>query len=499
MFRPIHVMSCALTSAYLTSACLALGLGAPAAAQTLRIGLQQEPTVLDPTVDATASIDGMLAHNLYESLTTVDATGAVQPDLATDWQISEDGLTYTFHLAAGVRFHDGTEFDAEDVKFTFDRAMAESSTNPSKGIWEPIQSVTVIDPLTVEVTLTRKDAFFLFNLAQGDASIVAPESADQNVTAPVGTGPFRLVRWARGDRLVLEKNPDHRAADTVALAQVEFRFIADAAAATAAMMAEELDAFPGFPAPELMTQFEADPRFDVVVGSTNGEVILAMNNSRPPFDALAARQAVSHALDRAEIIDGAMYGRAVPIGTFFPPHDADYVDLTGLYPHDVDKARDLFAQADMPEEITLRVPPFPYATRSGEIIQAELARAGVRVKLENVEWGFWIDEVYGQKNYDMTIIAHTSPNDLGNFARGAGYFYGYQSDDFDTLWEAARTEADPARRSQLLQDAQRLISEQAVHGFLFQLPKLAVYRAGLTGFWPSSPVLFQPLADVRLP
>ncbi|MGD9866330.1 MAG: ABC transporter substrate-binding protein, partial [Pseudodonghicola sp.] len=329
-------------------------------------------------------------------------------------------------------------------------------------------------------------------------SIVAPESVDNDATRPVGTGPFAFDSWTRGDRLVLKKYADYRAADAVSLDRVEFRFIADPAAATAALMSEELDAFPGFPAPELLTQFEADPRFTVVVGSTEGEVILALNNSKPPFDKLEARQALSHAIDRAEIIEGAMYGRAVPIGSFYPPHGPAYVDLTGMYPHDSAKAKAMFEAAGVTDELVLRVPPFPYATRSAEIVQAELARAGVKVKVENVEWGFWIDEVYKKRNYDMTIIAHTSPNDLSNFARGPEYFYGYQSDEYDALWTAINTEADEARRHELEKQAQVYLAENAVHGFLFQLPRLAVYRQGVDGFWASAPVLFQPLAGVTL-
>ncbi|MCR9124656.1 MAG: ABC transporter substrate-binding protein [Rhodobacteraceae bacterium] len=478
---------------------LTLGAGAALASGQIVIGLQQEPTTLDPTADATASIDGMLTHNVFESLTTVDESGAVLPALATGWTVSDDGLTYTFTLASGVTFHDGTTFDSADVVFSFDRAMADDSVNPSKGIFAPIASVTAPDAATVQITLSKKDAFFLFNMAQGDASIVAPESADTNTTKPVGTGPFRYDAWTRGDRLILVRNPDYRDAGDVSLGRVEFRFIADAAAATAAMMAGEIDAFPGFPAPELLTQFQADPRFNVVVGSTEGEVILAMNNAKPPFDNIEVRRAVSTAIDRDALIDGAMYGQAVPIGSFYPPHGPAYVDLTGVYPHDADKARAMFdAEGLTGTTMTLRVPPFPYAMRSGEIIQAQLADAGIDARLENVEWGFWLDEVYKKKNYDMTVIAHTSPNDLGNFARGPDYFYGYSDAEYDALWTRIREEADPEVRTALLQDAQRYLTDQAVHGFLFQLPRLGVYRAGVEGFWQSSPVLFQPLKDVSV-
>ena len=479
---------------------LTLGLGlAPLMvnADTLRVGMQQEPTSLDPTADATASIDSMLTMNVFEALTTVAENGEVLPNLATGWDVSEDGLTYTFTLAQGVKFHDGSDFNADDVVFSFNRAMAEDSVNPSKGIFKPVASVTALDPSTVEIKLTNKDAFFLFNMGQGDSAIVAEETAATNNTNPVGTGPFKLDSWTRGDRLTLVKNPDYRDADTVALDSVEFRFISDPAAATAAMMAEELDAFPGFPAPELLPQFEADPRFRVNIGSTEGEVILAMNNAKPPFDNIEVRRAVATAINRDEIIDGAMYGQAVPIGSFYPPHGTAYVDLTGAYPHDTEKAKAMFEEAGVAgTTMTLRVPPFPYAMRSAEIIQAELSDAGIDAKVENVEWGFWIDEVYKKKNYDMTIIAHTSPNDMGNFARGPDYFYGYDDATFNALWDSIQTEADPAKRDALLKEGQQYLSDQSVHAFLFQLPLLGVFRTGVEGYWSSSPVLYMPLKGV---
>ncbi|MFG6595129.1 ABC transporter substrate-binding protein [Sulfitobacter sp. 1A13368] len=479
---------------------LAFGLMASAsAAAELVIGMQQEPTSLDPTADATASIDSMMTQNVFESLTIVAENGEVQPNLATSWEVSEDGLTYTFTLAEGVTFHDGSTLDADDVVYSFDRAMGEDSVNPSKDIFEPIESVKAVDPQTVEITLTNKDAFFLFNMGQGDSAIVAAESVETNNANPVGSGPFKFDSWTRGDRLTLVKNPDHRDADDVALDKVVFRFISDPAAATAAMMAEELDAFPGFPAPELLPQFEADPRFRVNVGSTEGEVILAMNNAKPPFDNVEVRRAVATAIDRDEIIEGAMYGQAVPIGSFYPPHGTAYVDLTDAYPHDSAKAEEMFEAAGVSgATMTLRVPPFPYATRSAEIIQNQLSEAGIDAKVENVEWGFWIDEVYKKKNYDMTIIAHTSPNDMGNFARGPDYFYGYDNAEMTALWEKIQSEVDAEARNELLKQGQQMLSDQSVHGFLFQLPLLGVFRQEVEGYWSSSPVLYMPLKNVRI-
>ncbi|WP_323039314.1 ABC transporter substrate-binding protein [Gemmobacter sp.] len=480
---------------------LALGSGVfanGAMAASLVMGIQQEPTSLDPTSDATASIDGMLTQNVYESLTTVNEAGEVLPQLATSWTVSDDGLTYVFKLVQGAKFHDGTDFTADDVKFSYDRAMAEGSTNPTKSIFAPIASVTVVDPATLEIKLKKKDAFFLFNLAQGDASIVATETAANNATAPVGTGPFKYASWTRGDRLVLEKNAAHRDAATVALDKVEFRFIPDAAAASAALLAEEVDVYSGFPAPEMLPQFEADPRFDVTIGSTEAEVILAINNAKAPFTDLRVRQGISHAIDRAELIDGAMYGQAVPIGSFYPPHGPAYVDLTGLYAHDTDKAKALFAEAGVAgTTMTLRVPPFSYATRSAEIIQAQLAEAGVTVKVENVEWGFWLEEVYKKLNYDMTIISHPGPNDMSNFARGPKYFYGYDDATYNELWKQISEETDAAKRNDLLKKGQTYLAEAAVHGFLFQLPQVNIQKKGIEGLWKSRPVLFQPLAGVK--
>lgn len=491
-FRPAHAFTLAVA--------LAMVAPLPALAQgRIAIGIQQEPTSLDPTTDATAAINVMLTQNVFEGLTSVDQAGAVIPQLAESWTISDDSLTYVFTLRQGVTFHDGAPFTAADVVYSFERARAEDSTNPRRATFVPVDTITALDDHTVEIVLNNPDAFFLFDLAQGPASIVSEASADTNGTRPVGTGAFRFDAWTRGDRLRLVRNADHRNADNVAMETIEFRFISEPAAATAALMAGELDAFPGFPAPELVAQFEADPRFNVVVSSTEGEVILAMNNSRAPFTDRNFRRAISHALDRDEIIEGAMYGFGIPIGSFYPPHGPAYVDLTERYATDRDIARELIAESDYDgRPLVMRLPPFPYATRSGEIIQAQLGAVGLDVQIENVEWGFWLDEVFRNLSYDFSIIAHTSPNDLGNFARGPSYFYGYEDEAFVALWDAIRTETDDDTRLEMLAEAQTHLAEEAVHGFLFQLPSIGIFRQGVEGFWPSQPVLQLPLSEITI-
>lgn len=174
------------------AAALAVGMAGVALAQPseIRIGVALEPPALDPTAGAAEAIDIVVYQNVFEGLTRIDQNGAVQPGLASAWSISDDGLTYTFTLQDGVTFHDGTSFDAEDVKFTFDRILSEDSVNAHKEFFTPITSVTVIDPLTVEMTLDHVIGRFLFDLGRGDAVIVAPESADNNANEPITRSLF---------------------------------------------------------------------------------------------------------------------------------------------------------------------------------------------------------------------------------------------------------------------------------------------------------------------
>jgi peptide/nickel transport system substrate-binding protein len=298
---------------------------------------------------------------------------------------------------------------------------------------------------------------------------------------------------------VLVRNERYRDAKQVAIRQVTFRFIDDPSAAAAALLSGDLDAYPNFPAPEALEVFKRDPRFNVVVGTTEGEVPLILNNKKPPLDDVRVRRAVSHAIDRQAVIDGAMSGFGTPIGSHFPPHNPAYVDLTRLYPHDAARARQLLADAGFANgiDLVLKPPPFPYARRSAEIVAQQLAAANIRVRIEPVEWAQWLDIVYKQANYDMTIVAHVAPWDLDNYARGPKYYYGYDSAEFNALIRKINTETDGARWTELLREAQRKIAEDAVHAYLFQLPKIGVYAKALEGFWPNSPVANTDLAAFR--
>jgi len=467
---------------------------------TITIGMQLEPPNLDPTSGAAAAIDEVVYANVFEGLTRYQADGSIVPALAKSWDISSDGLVYTFILHSGVTFHDGSAFDADDVKFSLDRARADDSTNAQKRLFTGIQSVEVITPQTVRVTLTAPDGGFITNLAWGDAVILAPESVDLAKTAPIGTGPFQFSKWMQGDRVELVKNPNYWG-NPVALDRAVFKFIADPTAAFAAMMAGDIDAFPGYPAPETLPQLETDPRFQVMVGSTEGETILSTNNKSEKLRDIRVRKAIAHAINRQAIIEGAMFGYGTPIGTHFAPHHPDYLDLTAQSAYDPAQSRALLKEAlkDAGVEnlsLSLKLPPPSYARRGGEIIAAQLREVGISTVIENLEWAQWLEQVFRGKDYDLTIVSHTEPMDIGIYAN-PDYYFQYDSAEFQSLMDQLKIASDPDQRSVLLAKAQRRIADDYVNGFLFQLARTGVANAKIKGLWTNAPTQANDLTAVR--
>ena len=462
----------------------------------VRVGISLEPPHLDPTSGAAAATDEIVYANVFEGLTRIGAHGEVLPALAQSWDVSADGLVFTFNLRRNVTFHDGTAFDASDVKFSLDRARAPESTNAQKGAFEAIASVDVIDPATVRITLSRPVADFPRDMGWGDAVIVAPESAANNAVAPVGTGPFAFSRWLRGAQIELKRYPAYWGTPA-RIDKVTFLIIPDPAAAYAALLAGDVDTFPNFPAVELLPQIEGDPRFAIVAGTTEGETILAINNGRAPFNDLRVRQAIAHALNRKDIILAASEGYGTPIGSHFPPHDKAYIDLTGTYPYDPAEGRRLLADAGYPGgfKATLRLPPVAYARRGGEVIAQELRAIGIDVRIENIEWAQWLDQVYGKGDYDLTIVSHTEPRDIDIYAKDRYYFH-YRNPAFNALMQDLQRAASDDERTRILQEAQRILANDAVNGFLFQLPKIGVWNAALKGQWADSPVQANDLTGV---
>lgn len=482
-----------------TGALAAIPLAAPvgALAQNRRdavvLAMTLEPPGLDPTAGAASAIAEIVQYNIFETLTKINPDGSVSPLLAESWEVSPDLKTYTFKLRKGVKFQNGEPFNAAAVKFSYDRAGGEKSTNKDKRTFANL-TTQVVDEHTLVVLNKDIDPDLLFALGQATAIIVEPKSADTNATKPVGTGPYQLGAWNKGSSVVLTAWDGFRAASTIKLRRATFRFISDPAAQVAALLAGDVDLFPRV-TPRSVPQFKTNPRFQVLVSGSRAKTILAINNARKPLDDVRVRRAIAAAIDRKAVIEGAGDGYGAPIGSHYVPGAFGYVDTTGVNPFDIEKSKKLLAEAGIktPLELTLTLPPTPYARQGGEVIVAQLAKVGIVAKTQNVEWAQWLSGTYGNKNYDLTLISHVEPFDLANFAK-PDYYWGYQSAKFNDLFNQIKNAPRPQDRARLLGDAQKLLADDAVHAFLYQPQWITVANKNLKGLWKDMPVFVNDLS-----
>ena len=458
------------------------------------LAMTLEPTGLDPTAVAASAIAEIVHYNIFETLTKINPDGTVSPLLAESWEVSPDLKTYTFKLRKGVKFQNGEVFNAAAVKFSFERAAAEKSTNKDKRTFSGMESVAAIDDHTVVVLNKSLDPDFLFLMGQATAIIVEPKSADTNATKPVGTGPYQLTNWSRGSSIALSQWAGYRSASSVKIRKVTFRFISDPAAQVAALLAGDIDAFPRV-TPRSVAQFKSNPKFQVVVSGSRAKTILAINNKKKPLDDVRVRRAIAAAIDRKAVIEGAGDGYGAPIGSHYVPGAFGYVDTTGINPFNIEKAKALLAEAGIktPLELSLKLPPPPYARQGGEVIAAQLAKIGIIAKIENVEWAQWLSGTFTNKNYDLTIISHVEPFDLGNYAK-PGYYWGYESPQFNTLFDKIQNAPRAADRAKLLGDAQRMLANEAVNAYLYQPQWITVANKNLKGLWKDMPIFVNDVA-----
>jgi len=490
------------TLSALAACTLGVALAAPAAhaqgkKDSVTIAMVLEPTGLDPTMAPAAAIGEIVHYNVLEGLTKINVDGSVTPLLAESWTMDPDGRSYTFRLRKGVKFHDGEAFDSAAVKFSFERAKDDKSTNKAKGaVFNNISSIAAPDSHTVILTLNNADGNFLFRLGENTAVILHPNSAANTATKPIGTGPFRLEDWKKGNSVTLTKWDGFRDAKAVKLKKVTFRFINDPAARVAALLAGDIDGVPRLDAPQALKQLQADKRFVVEIGATAGKGIMTINNKKKPFDDVRVRRALMHAIDRKAFIDGVLEGLGKPIGSHFAPTDAGYVDLTGVYPYDPEKAKALLKEAGVatPLNVTLTLPPPQYARKGGEVAAAMLAKVGVVAKTEAVEWAQWLSGTF-KGNFDLTIINHVEPLDYMQYAN-TGYYWGYDSKAFRDLAARHAATGDPKERTKLFGELQKMLATDAVNAFIFNPAQVAVSRKGLKGLWASSPIFANDMAAV---
>ena len=456
----------------------------------LILGMVLEPTPgLDPTTGAAAAIGEIVHYNILEGLTKVNVDGSVTPLLAESWSVEPDGKSYSFKLRKGIKFQDGEPFDAAAVKFSFERAKADGSTNKAKkAVFDNIASITAVDAHTVILTLNSADGTMPFRMGENTAVILSPKSAASTATKPVGTGPYTFDSWQKGTAVTLSKWPGYRNPGAIKINKVTFRFINDPSAQVAALLAGDIDGMPRFGALQSLKQFEADKRFTVATGDTAGKGILALNNKKKPLDDVRVRRAIMHAVDRKAFIDGVLEGLGKPIGSHFAPTDAGYVDLTKVYPYDPEKAKALLKEAGVttPLTLTLTLPPPQYARKGGEVIAAQLAKVGIVAKIENVEWAQWLTGPF-KGNFDLTIINHVEPLDYMQYAN-TGYYWGYDSKAFRDLAAKHAAAGSVRERSEAWAALQKKLAEDAVNAYIFNPAQVAVAKKGLKGLWASSPI-----------
>jgi len=477
------------------------GAGLDAQAQgrkdSLVLGMVLEPPGLDPTTAPAAAIGEIVHYNILEGLTKINVDGSVTPLLAESWSVSPDGKAYTFKLKKGIRFQDGEPFDSGAVKFSFERAKADGSTNKAKkAVFDNISSISTPDAHTVILVLNNADGTMPFRLGENTAVILSPKSAATTATKPVGTGPYTFDSWQKGQAVTLARWPGYRDPAAIKIGKVTFRFINDPAAQVAALLAGDIDGMPRFGALQSLKQFQADKRFTVAIGDTAGKGIMAINNKKPPLNDVRVRRALMHAIDRKAFIDGVQEGLGKPIGSHFAPTDAGYVDLTKVYPYDPEKARALLKEAGVatPLNLTLTLPPPQYARKGGEVVAAQLAKVGVNVKIENVEWAQWLSGPF-KGNFDLTIINHVEPLDYAQYGNTA-YYWGYDSKAFRDLLAQHASAGSVRERSEAWAAIQRKLAEDAVNAYIFNPAQVAVGKRGLKGLWASSPIFANDIAAV---
>jgi peptide/nickel transport system substrate-binding protein len=420
-----------------SAASLPLFAAWPAMAQakkdSVTLAMTLEPPGLDPTAGAASSIAEVVLYNVFETLTKINSDGSVSPLLAESWEVSSDLKTYTFRLRKDVKFQNGEPFNAAAVKFSFDRAAADKSTNKDKRTFANL-STKVADEHTVVLTNQEIDPDFLFMMGQATSIIVEPKSAATNASKPVGTGPYQLAAWAKGASVTLTAWPGYRSAQSIRIKRAVFRFIPDP-------QHRLPPCWPAMSMPSRASRRAACPVQSQCPLSGGGEQLARQDHSGHQQCAKAAQRyprAPCHCRRHRS------QGRDCRCRRRLWRAHRQLLCAHGLWlcghhrhqPFDLEKAKALMAEAGVktPLTLTMTLPPAPYARQGGELIAAQLAKIGIQLKLQNVEWAQWLSGTYTNKNYDLTIISHVEPFDLGNFAK-PDYYWGYQSQEFNELFD----------------------------------------------------------------
>ena len=447
----------------------------------LSIGATAVPDSMDPTTNANAAIPQALLYNVYETLVKLDGDGNIRPLLAKEWTISNDGLTYTFNLQPGTTFSNGDKLDADAVVKSIQRIQQDATvTAVNKSEMAVVSSVTAVDDNTVKVVLSAPSNMWLYNMTGSAGIIIDPAHMDDLANTPAGSGPYELKDWVKGTSVQLQKSPKYWGTPA-RFDIVTFKYYSDPNAMNAAMLSGDLDIISN-DMPQAMSQFTDTSKYQTIVGTTNGEIVLGFNDSKAPFTDVRVRQAINYAIDRKALMDSVWAGQGMLIGSMVPPTDPWYEDLSQTYPFDPDKAKQLLADAGATDlTINLQVPTLPYATGAAQFIASQLKDVGITVNVSQLQFpDVWINQVMNQGDYDMTIIAHVEPRDIVKWADPT-YYWHYNNTDFQNLITQADQTVDQTQYVDLMKQAAKILATDAAGDFLWLLPSIVIATPDISG------------------
>jgi len=440
------------------------------------VGAVLEPTSLDIVTKAGAALDQVLLDNVYETLLQATEDSTVVAGLTELPEISEDGLTYTFTVPEGVTFHSGDPLTAADIVSSLDAFR----TDPGSGVEElaSIASVEAADDTTVVVTLSERDNDLLYRLTRREGAVLQADATDLDNSAN-GTGPFTFTEWNQGSSITMTRNDDYWG-DPATVAEVTFQYFTDPNAAINALTTGDADVLTGVNT-DLVGQFEGDDDYVVNEGTTNGEFTLGMNNSRAPFDNPDVRRAIRQAIDKEGYLE-LLNGFGTIVGGPVPPTDPWFEDLTEVAPYDPDAARAALEAAGVEEgtPFTLTWPNF-YPTTSAEYVASQLADVGLEIEIVPVEFSVWLEQVYGNADYDLTAVLHVEPRDIANYAN-PDYYWRYDNPEVQQLVADAKGAESEDEANELLTEAARLISEDSPVDWLILQADITVSTPNITGY-----------------
>lgn len=487
----------ALTTAALVAACSAgSGEGTGGARTDVVVGLTGEPTNLDFTTTSGSAIPQLLMNNVYEGLVTIDQEGEVQPQLAESWEVNGDRTVYTFTLHEGVTFSDGSPFTADDVVSSIERVQ-DDWTLSLRSKMDVVRKAEATSDTEVAVTLKHPSNSWLFDMGTSVGAMFPDDLSADLATEAVGTGPYTVEEVATGDRITLAARDDYWG-EAPAIQDVTVRYFADANAQANAVRAGDIDLAYNLQAPDLLAGLERDEDLQVLDGTSTGEVLLALNNSEPPFDDLLVRRAVMYAIDRKAVLDTAWAGHGELIGSMVPPTDPYYQDLTDAYPYDPERAKELLAEAGAEDlSITFDVPTRPYAEAVAQVVVSQLKDVGIDAKIVPAEFpAVWLDKVFTEHDYQMSVILHTEARDMLTIFGDPDYYIGYDNPRVAEVAEKA-DRSSPDQYVAGMQEVARMIVDDAASDPLFLFPNTVVADAGLAGIAANATTESMDLTGLR--